>query len=398
MTLPARTPIVVFGDDWGRNVSTMQHLFRWIIPDYSVVWVNGIGHRKPRLGAADVRRALQKAGAMLGGPMTATIVGGAGYPDPAVIVQPRVFPWHDNRLVYAYNVRTILAAIRGALSDLGLAKPPIIVTGSPPSAGAIGQLGECAAVYLCMDDFLHLPSATAEMIGPLEQELLARVDAVVCTAESLTRTKVPRTGRVHYLPQGVNYDHFAAPRPVPAELTRFPRPRIGFAGGVSACCDLDLIHDLAAANPGGSVLLVGPVSVNVGALDLPNVHVLGPRPYADLPAYVQAFDVGLIPYLLNEWTRAVDPLKLLEYLAAGIPVVTTHIPEVLKYREVVAVAEDRAAFMGLIARVLAEDGAAVRARRQAVARAHTWERRAAEFLDILGEVLAERGRRAGLAP
>ncbi|HEY2806929.1 MAG TPA: hypothetical protein VGI92_13810, partial [Gemmatimonadales bacterium] len=66
MKLAAGTPIVVFGDDWGRNVSSMQHLFRWIIPDYPVVWVNGIGHRKPRLSAQDLRRAARKAAAMLG--------------------------------------------------------------------------------------------------------------------------------------------------------------------------------------------------------------------------------------------------------------------------------------------------------------------------------------------
>jgi hypothetical protein len=387
VTLPAGTPLVVFGDDWGRNVSTMQHLFRWIIPDFPVVWVNGIGHRKPQPGLADLRRAFQKARAMFGGPKTAPMVG-AGYPDPAAIVQPRVFPWHDNGLVYGYNVRTMLRSIRAALSRLGLSGPPFVVTGSPPSVGVLGKLGESGSVYLCMDDFLHLPSATAAMIAPLERRLLERVDAVVCTAESLTRTKAPRSGRAHYLPQGVNYDHFATRRPEPADMRDLPHPRIGFAGGVSAACDLDLLRAVAAANPSGSLILVGPLSVDVRGLDLPNVHVLGPRPYADLPAYVQAFDVGLIPYVLNEWTRAVDPLKLLEYLAAGIPVVTTAIPEVLKYRGAVAVADDRRAFVELATAAAAEGREVVRTRGQAVARAHTWERRATELLAILGDVAA----------
>ena len=390
MTLPAGTPIVVFGDDWGRNVSTMQHLFRWIIPDYPVVWVNGIGHRKPRLGMADFGRALHKARAMLGGAKTSPLVGGAGYPDPAAIVQPRVFPWHDHRLVYRYNVRAMVAAIRGALARLGLAAPPLVVTGSPPSVGTLGRLGERAAVYICMDDFLHLPSATAEMIGPLEERLLARVDTVVCTAKSLTLIKVPRSGVAHYLPQGVNYDHFSAPRPVPAELAGLPRPLIGFAGGLYDRVDLTLLRRLAEEHPRGSLVLVGPVAVDTGPLALPNVHCLGARPYAELPAYVQAFDVGLIPYFLNDETRSVDPLKLLEYLAAGIPVVTTDIPEALKYRDSVAVAGDRDAFAAAVARAVAERDPAARARRQAVARQHTWEKRAAEFLGILGETVARR--------
>lgn len=397
MTLQAGTPFVVFGDDWGRHVSTMQHLFRWIIPEHPVVWVNGIGHRKPQLGVADLRRAFSKARAMLGGARTAPQVGGAGYPDPAVIVQPRVFPWHDNRLVYRHNVRAMLDAIRPPLARVAGGLAPIVVTGSPPSVGVLGGLGERGAVYLCMDDFLHLPSATASMIGPLEQQLLKRVDAVVCTARSLTQTKVPRSGRTYYLPQGVNYDHFSVPRPVPPELARLPRPLVGFAGGISGCCDLGLIRELAEAHPTGSIVLVGPASVDTADLRLPNVHLLGPRPYADLPAYVQAFDVGIIPYLLNDWTRAVDPLKLLEYLAAGIPVVSTDIPEVLKYRDTVAVAGSRPAFAAAVARAVADRDAAARARRQVVARAHTWEKRAAELLRILGEGVDPRPRPAPVA-
>jgi glycosyltransferase involved in cell wall biosynthesis len=335
---------------------------------------------------------------MFGGPKTAPMVGGAGYPDPAAIVQPRVLPWHDNRLVYRYNVGSMLRAIRGALAATGATHPPFVVTGSPPSVGVLGRLGESGSVYLCMDDFLHLPSATAQMIAPLEVRLLERVDAVVCTARSLTKTKVPRSGRVHYLPQGVNYDHFAAPRSEPADLRSLPHPRIGFAGGVSAACDLDLLRAIAAANPSASIVLVGPVAVDVRGLDSKNIHVLGPRPYADLPAYVQAFDVGLIPYVLNEWTRAVDPLKLLEYLAAGIPVVTTAIPEVLKYRDVVAVANDQPSFVRLAGLAAAEDRATARARGQAVARVNTWERRAKELIAILVDIANRRadGVRVGL--
>lgn len=390
MSLTPRTPIVVFGDDWGRNVSTMQHVFRWIIPDHPVLWVNGIGHRKPRFSAGDVRRAVRKARAMLGGAKAEPMVGGAGYPDPAVVLQPRVLPWHDRSLVYAYNVRTMVRTIRDALARLGLSEPPLLVTGSPPSAGVVGRLGERAAIYLCMDDFLHLPSATAGMIGPLEQDLLARVDAVVCTARSLTEIKVPRSGRVHYLPQGVNYDHFAAPRPEPEELRGLPRPRIGFAGGLYDRVDLALVRRLAQEHPAGSVILVGPVAVDVSALDLPNIHILGVRPYSVLPAYVQAFDVGIIPYLLNDETRSVDPLKLLEYLAAGVPAVATAIPEMAKYAEIVAIGDGSDAFAAQVRAVLAADRKALAERGRALARTHTWERRAREFMRIVEDVTAAR--------
>ena len=171
--------------------------------------------------------------------------------------------------------------------------------------------------------------------------------------------------------------------PPSAALARLSAPRIGFAGGVSECCDLALVQAVAEANPQGSVVLVGPVSVDLSLLTSPNIHVLGNRPYATLPAYVQAFDVGIIPYVLNDWTRAVDPLKLLEYLAAGIPVVSTPIPEVHKYASVITCASSPTAFAHAVVAACVGDRLELRQARQDVARQQTWERRAAQFLDIV---------------
>lgn len=396
MSLAPATPIVVFGDDWGRHVSTMQHLFRCIMPRYPVVWVNAIGHRKPRLGWADARRAWEKARAMTRAPAAETgwDPGGAA---PRVIVQPRVLPWHDRAAVYALNVRSMVRAIRRGLAAADLTAPPVIVTGSPPSVGVIGRLGELCSAYFCMDDFLHLPGVSAEMLGPLEARLLEKVDVVVATARYLAETKVPRTGRVHWLPQGVNYEHFAAARPEPAELRALPRPRIGFAGGLSGNCDFGLIRRSAEAFPGGSVVLVGPVTTDLRPLaGCSNIHVLGPRSYAALPAYVQAFDVGIIPYVLNEHIRAVDPLKLLEYLAAGLPVVSTLFPEVTKYAEAIWIGDGAEAFVQGLGTALAADRPQVRARGQALAAQHAWARRADELLDILGDTVGRRAAGAGV--
>jgi glycosyltransferase involved in cell wall biosynthesis len=251
----------------------------------------------------------------------------------------------------------------------------------------VGRLGELASVYFCMDDFRYLPNVSPEMLEPLERRLLDRVDGVVATARVLTESKRPRSGRVLYLPQGVNYEHFAERRPLPAEMAALPRPRIGFAGGLTTPVDLDLVRRLAAAHPGGSVVLVGPVFIDPRLIAAPNVHVLGPRPYRDLPAYVQGFDVGIIPYRLNAHTVAVDPLKLLEYLAAGIPVVTTDLPEVRKYRHAVAIADSHEAFLAAVRGAL-EPGPGALQRRQAEARRHGWDARAEELLRFCAEVVA----------
>ncbi len=386
--LASGTPLVVFGDDWGRHVSSMQHLFRHVVPRYPVIWVNSIGHRVPSLSVADLRRVWEKTlGRSQGNvdrhPST------LARPAPRVIIEPRVIPLHKYRTVLAFNTWSLVRDIRKALHKLESHHRPILITGSPPSVNVVGRLGESASVYFCMDEFLQLPGVSADMIGPLEQRLLRRVDAVIATAEKLTRTKQPRSGRVYHLPQGVTFTHFAKRRPEPSDLRRLPRPRLGFAGGVSACVDVSLLSRLSREFRTGSVVLVGPVSIDVAQLDLPNIHVLGPKSYDQLPAYVQGFDVGIIPYLLNEWTEAVDPLKLLEYLAAGIPAVSTPLPEVEKYSNTVSIASGGDAFVAAVKEVLLRDSDLVRRTGQDLAAQHTWERRAATFLDIVADLVGE---------
>lgn len=389
--MTSRTPIVVFGDDWGRHVSTMQHLFRHVALQFPVVWVNSIGHRVPRLNLGDLGRAVEKGKAVLrrsaksAAPSPVFQSGGT----PRRIVHPRVLPWHHIGPVHAANNWSLLRAVRATLSEMGGHPAPLLVTGTPPSASIVGQLGEIASIYLCMDDFLHLPNVSPEMLGPLEQRLLERVDATVATAKALVESKRPRSGRSYYLPQGVNYEHFASPQPSPADLAGLPRPLIGFAGGITTPVDFPLMRRIAKEFPKASIVMVGPVLVDRSELEAPNIHLLGARPYAQLPAYVQAFDVGIIPYVLNDHTIAVDPLKLLEYLAAGIPVVTLDLPEVRKYAHAVAIATGHDAFISAV-REAVDAPSGTTASRRSVAQSHDWSQRAAELVRIMHEVVASK--------
>jgi len=379
---------VVFGDDWGRHVSTMQHLFGRIAGDSTVIWLNAIGHREP--GWSDLGRAWRKLRAMTRGrpaEVTSAVAAETKLRPPQYIVQPRVLPWHSNTLIGEMNRRSLKREIRAALDRAGI-RDYVMVTGSPPSARVIGECGERASIYFCMDDFLVLPGTTPRMIAPLEQELLRRVDAVVATAQRLVETKRCAAGRGYHLPQGVNYTHFATPRPRPDDLRDLPRPIIGFAGGVGPAVDVATIHEIAAAIPNGSVVLIGPVTLPPDTLRGANIHLLGPRPYADLPAYVQAFDVGIIPYVENDWTRAVDPLKLLEYLAAGVPVVASPLPEVAKYAHAVVTSPLGADFAAAVVANLDPSGSARGTRAQSIAAGHSWEHRAERFLEIVDEVTA----------
>jgi glycosyltransferase involved in cell wall biosynthesis len=131
---------------------------------------------------------------------------------------------------------------------------------------------------------------------------------------------------------GVDFEHFRkALNPatrVPSEIANLPRPIIGFFGLIADWVDIDLMAKVAKRYPQGSLVVLGKATTDVSVLNLPNVHLLGRKSYADLPAYCKGFDVALMPFRINELTLNANPLKVREYLAAGLPVVSTDIPEV----------------------------------------------------------------------
>ena len=214
-TPAVRPPWVVFGDDWGRHVSTVQHLFQTMLSIEKIVWVNSYGHRMPRLTRYDMVRAVNKIKLMM---LPESQPQASGVKRPTRIVNPKALPWHNLGAVQAFNERSLVRDVMRALDATAPGLAPYLITVTPMTPGIVGQLGEQAAVYFCMDDYAELPGVTGNMIRPLEEKLLGRVDGVVATARVLVEKKAPRNGRVQYLPQGVNYEHFAEPRPVPADL------------------------------------------------------------------------------------------------------------------------------------------------------------------------------------
>lgn len=385
---------LVFGDDWGRHVSTTQHIFRRIAREHTVVWLNAINHRTPKLSLYDARRAFAKVSGMLtrrapkgpaAGANGAWAAGAGEDIRPTDVVPPRILPWHNIGPVRRFNTQSLLRDVRAALERAAPGERPVLLTATPAVPDVVRELDAFPKIYFCIDDYAEIQHVDAGLVLPLERETLTAVDAVVATAETLVRSKRAPSGRGYYLPQGVNFEHFARERPEPADISAIPHPRVGFAGHLSLCCDMDLLRDMALSHPKWSFVMVGPVSVDTASIALPNVHLLGNKPYADLPAYVQAFDVGIIPYVLNAWTDSVDPLKLLEYLAAGIPTVSAPLPEVFKYSPPVRIAKGHDEFCEAVTRALAEPASHVEVRR-AVARGQTWERRAEQLLEIVREL------------
>ena len=173
------------------------------------------------------------------------------------------------------------------------------------------------------------------------------------------------------------------------------RPIIGYAGVINEKLDLDLLRVVAQSHHEWQFVFIGPDAMRYEReqLDvlrsLPNVHFLGSKPVADLPAYVRACDVCLIPYKQNEWTRHISPLKLYEYLAAGVPIVATPIPATVEMAETLWLASTPEAFGHAIAAGLAADSPHRRQRQQALAQNNTWERRLEDISAAIATRLAE---------
>jgi glycosyltransferase involved in cell wall biosynthesis len=205
---------------------------------------------------------------------------------------------------------------------------------TPMALEFTGHLRPIATVYDCMDELSAFAGAPA---GLREQErtLLLRANLVLTGGRSLYEAKRSLHANVHECPSSVDVAHFARARarlPEPEDQQAIPHPRIGFFGVLDERLDRALLAGVAERCPGWQFVMVGPVAkINVADLpSLPNIHYLGPKAYAALPEYIAGWNVAMLPFARNEATRFISPTKTPEYLAAGRPVVSTSIPDVVQ--------------------------------------------------------------------
>ncbi|HKQ63055.1 MAG TPA: glycosyltransferase [Candidatus Polarisedimenticolaceae bacterium] len=371
--------IVCFAHDWNADPTSKTHIMRILAGRNRVLWVNSIAMRRPAATRADVGRLATKLRRILG-----------GYRQVAPnlhVVDPLVVPFPGRAAVDRLNAALLALRLRGLCRRLGQERP-ILWTYMPNVNRLLGRLGERRVVYHCVDEYAAFSGVPRAAIARMERELVRRADVVLTSSEQLRRERMPFNPNTHFVSHGVDLEHFAGaldPRtPQPPELRALPRPVIGFIGLVADWVDLSLIHAVARAYPQGSVVLIGKTATDVTALrGIGNIHLLGRRPYTVLPGYCRGIDVAIVPFRINELTLRANPLKLREYLAAGLPVVSTRLPEVERYAELVQLADGPAEFVGAVARALHQRSADEARRRAAAMRGESWETRVEEISTIL---------------
>lgn len=384
--------IIYFAKEWGDHRTSCDHVFHQLSRENKVLWVNSVAMRKPTLRSGrDLRKIVAKLRSFFGGRRQ---VGPSAW-----VYQPLVLPLPHSPFAVAINRAILRRSIRRQARKLGMVQPQL--WSFLPNVGyMVGALGESLVVYYCIDEWSTFSYLDGQKMATMERELLGKADLCFATAQALVESKRRFNSNTVYASHGVDYDHFATAldpsTEVPADIRGLPGPVIGFFGLLQDWIDLELIATVARAHPEWSIALIGPADVDLGPLaNQSNVHALGRRPYAELPAYCKAFSVGIIPFVVGELSRNVNPIKLREYLSAGLPVVSTDLPEVRQYEPLASVATSPEEFVAKIELALAEDSIDRRRERSEAMRGETWEARVERVGAEVMRIKAARERRDG---
>ncbi len=268
-----------------------------------------------------------------------------------------------------------------------------------PAAAMLGAFGELGVVYDCMDELAQFRFAPTELPAR-ERMLVDRADVVFTGGRRLYESKSRLHDNVHFFGCGVDAAHFGLARlditELPHDVRELRRPIAGYFGVIDERLDYRLIGTLAERMPECSIVMVGPV-VKVDPADLPrasNIHWLGQKRYEELPAYVKAFDVCLMPFALNEATEYINPTKTLEYMAAGRPIVSTAVADVItNFTPIVRVARSADEFATAVADAMTRPDDAMLARGLAMAHAATWESITSRMRQLIHEAVFPAARR-----
>ncbi len=376
-------PIICFSKDWNDDATCNHHVLRELAKTRDVVWVNSISTRAPKLSSGrDLRRIAEKIKAFTEGPVQVE--------KSLWVFTPLVLPFPRSRVALIVNRQILRASLYSVRRRLGIHEFELW-TFLPSTAHLAGRLGESFLVYYCTDEWPLFSSVDPSSTRRSERALLARADVVFATCEALVESKRRYNPATYLMSHGVDHAMFAralAPElPIPEDLARIPRPVVGFYGTIEDWVDLGLLAHLAARHPEWSIVLIGQVLVDVSSLRrYPNVFFLDRKPHNELPGYCKGFGVGIVPYILGERMKYVNPIKLREYISAGLPVVSTPLPEVRPYRQYCVVAETAPEFEGAIAEALAGDSPQHRRERSDSMRAETWTAKVAELQSTIDRI------------
>lgn len=319
-------------------------------------------------------------------------------------VEKNLYVYTPPLLLPAFQILPTLAIINNwilsfflktALKKLSITRP-IFWTYTHFNKPLVKKLNCKKALYECVDDYAGAKGLIkASVVRQQEKETLRTVSATIVTADTLKPLMTPHNDNVHIINNAANQRHFnravSATLPEPDDIKQIPHPRLVFLGMVQYWVDQHLLLSIATTHPDWHIVIVGPVAVDISEIEqLPNIHFVGRKPYDDLPAYMAHCDIALNPYKVDDVAKGCSPLKLYEYLAAGLPVVSTEMPEARKFESVVKVARTYREYITHIEHLLGLDSSAKKSLQSeavTISQQHSWEHRFLQAESVLKETL-----------
>ncbi len=333
--------LIVFSDDWGRHPSSCQYLVRQLLGRCEVTWINTIGTRRPRWNWSTVRRGLEK---MRDWRSEATVAREAPGPE---LRNPKMWPGFHRPWCRRLNAHLLARCLQASCPPL---EDAVVLSTLPIVADLIGVVAVRRWVYYCVDDLSSWPGLDGDLLCEMEQLLVERADRLVAAGENLASRLRSRGREPTVITHGVHMSQWACPPAAgaicPRGWSETPRPRVLFWGLLDRRLDIAWLAALGQALPEGSLVLVGPVQNPDPALSrVPRVYQPGRFTVEELSWAAARSDVLIMPYADLPVTRAMQPLKLKEYLATGKPVVVRRLPAVVEWEDCLDAVETAEAFV-----------------------------------------------------
>lgn len=385
--------IVCFAKDWSEDPTSCNHVLQQLAKHNKVLWINSISMRAPNLASGrDIKKIFRRVWDFLVG----FIKGAQPVGDQMWLFNPFVLPFHHSPWAIRLNQLILRFTIGVQRRRLGM-KNFQLWTFVPTSSQYIGRLGESLVVYYCVDEWSGFSFVDGVKIEAMVQNLTKKADVVFATSNKLVNKLKHFNSNTHLASHGVSYDLFSKALSdesiVPEDVANIKKPILGFFGLIEEWMDQNLIAHLARKHPEWTILLIGKVCVDIQTLTpYKNIKFLGRKPHSALPNYCKVFDVALIPHKVNELTLAMNPIKLREYMSAGLRIVSTDLPEMRLYPEHCITASTYDDFEQGVMTALADQSKAGKEARSAQMAKETWEYKVLALGEIVKQAQQKRGQ------
>ena len=341
----SRKPLIVFSDDWGRHPSSCQHLVSRLLDEFDVTWVNTIGTRRPNLNWGTLKRGFGKLRQWV---LRARLdeTHHCKRADNPRVVNPIMWPSFNSRWQRRLNQMLLSQYLKSQVTNLSEA---VVLTTIPIVADLPATVVARRWVYYCVDDFSSWPGLDGPAMQRMEELLVTRCDSIVAAGANLAERVGNMGKRAHVVTHGVDLAHWTGDHSIPQSIAELPKPRVVYWGLIDRRLDLHWLKALDQAMAGGSIALVGPTQDPDSALSqLKHVYFTGALPLEELPGAASAANVLIMPYADLPVTRAMQPLKLKEYLATGKPVVASPLPALNDWLDCLDVANSASDFANMV--------------------------------------------------